>query len=95
MVRSYIHRTAPYSQSLSKRLCLKLLAAIQSIQPAGSIFNKKLSCRLQLRLMQMEIIDRAYAQHTHMRKRLVDTVHKRAAGGAEIIAHELARGGSA
>ena len=41
--------------------------------------------------MQMETVHRANAQDTLSREPLTDTIHERAAGGAEIVGHQLAR----
>jgi len=42
--------------------------------------------------MQAEVIDGADAQDAHAGPRVADAVHQRAAGGAEVVGHGLARG---
>ena len=42
--------------------------------------------------MQPEIIHRTNTQYTPPRELLPDTIHERAAGGAEIVGHQLAGG---
>ena len=40
----------------------------------------------------MEVVHRADTQDTPSRKCFTDTIHERAAGGAEVVGHHLARG---
>jgi hypothetical protein len=76
-------------------LCLKLLGALHGTQPTDTVLDKDLTPRLQFRLVQMKIVHRANTQDTPSRERLTDTIHERAAGGAEIVGHQLARGDGA
>ncbi len=74
-------------------LCLELFDALNGSQPTDTVLDKQLKPRLQLRLVQLEIVHGTKAQDTHSRG--PNTIHERAAGGAEIVGHQLARGDGA
>lgn len=74
-----------------RSLCLNLHRAVDRTQPADAVLDIDLPFRLQLRLVQIEIVHRANAQYAPSRERLADAVHERAAGGAEVVGHALAR----
>lgn len=67
-----------------------MLLHIRLPHPLTPILLKRLNPRLELRLLQREIINRANAWNTHTRRAAAAPVHERAADAAEAIFHVVA-----
>ena len=80
---------APYSALWSGTCCLELVRVLNRSNPSSTILDKYLPLRLQLRLMQAEIIYSAETQDA--RPWGPNTIHECAASGAKVIGHRLAR----
>lgn len=65
------------------------------MEPAHSILGELLDPGFQLGLVQMEIVHGADAQDAHPGKAGPDAIHERAARGAKVVGHGLARGDAA
>lgn len=64
---------------------------IHAREPAHTAPDEQLPSRLQLGLVQIEIVDGADAQDTLSRHARANTVHERAASLAEVVGHGVAR----
>ena len=82
----------PPSAPLRGRIRLKLFGPLHTTQPAHTLLNKLLPLRSDFSLVQMEIVHGADAQDALSRPARADAVHERAARGAEVIGHGVARG---
>ena len=71
---------------------LKLFSPLHTTQPAHAFLNKLLDLGFDLSLGQMEIVNGADAQDALARAAGADAVHERAARGAEVVGHGVARG---
>lgn len=69
-----------------------MLDTLQRAQPRHPVLDKLLHLGPQLGLVQIEVVHGADAQNTLSRKPRADAVHERAARGAEVVGHEVARG---
>ncbi|KAF7966236.1 hypothetical protein HWV62_39459 [Athelia sp. TMB] len=91
--------SAMYTYSLyfpSVVLISPVLTVLDSLQiharePAHTAPDEQLPSRLQLGLVQIEIVDGADAQDTLSRHARAHTVHERAASLAEVVGHGVAR----
>ena len=59
------------------------------------MLNEILPLRLQLRLVEVEIIDRPNTENTLPGKRRANTIHEGAASLAEVVGHKVLAGDSA
>lgn len=62
------------------------------MEPSHAIFRILLNPRLQLRLVQIEIVHSPDPRYAHPRETRAAAVHKRAAFAAEVVCHGVARG---
>lgn len=67
-----------------------IISYLTSWQPAHAILLKRLNPRLELRLLQLEIINRADSRNRHARVSTRSPVHQRSADGAEAVLHRVA-----
>ena len=68
-----------------------LLRPVNRLQPPRPSLHKLLDRRLQLTLMQTEIIDRPDPEDTRTRKSATPTVQQRPAHGTKEVSHRVAR----
>lgn len=71
------------------------LPLLTTTSPRGAILDKLLHPRPQRRIMQLEIIHRTNTHDLLARKPGADAVHQRAADGAKVVFHGVARGDGA
>lgn len=71
-----------------------LLHALCTREPAHTVLAVDLDSRLQLGVMQAEIIDRSNSHYFYGRKSLTHAVHEGAALGAEVVGHLLSTSGA-
>jgi len=66
------------------------LRALHTIQPTNPIFRKDLMLRLENRLVQIKVIDRADPRDQRTGEPRRDAVHQRTADRAEVVLHRVA-----
>lgn len=71
---------------------LLLLNPLRPLQPTNAVLRKNLHARLQRRLVQIKVIDRADSRDQHAREPRRNPVHQRAADRAEVVLHRVAAG---
>ena len=74
---------------------LELFSPLHTTQPAHTFLGELLHLGSDLGLVQMEIVHGADAQDALARPARADAVHERAARGAEVVGHGVARGDGA
>ena len=89
----------PFQRSIPVQFFLKIMTLALGLPdpfhgrfPAHTILDKLLGRRLQLGLVQVEIVHCADAQDAVTGETGTDAVHEGAAGGAEVVRHGVARG---
>lgn len=70
-----------------------IISYLASRQPTHAILLKRLNPRLELRLLQLEIVNRADSRDRHAWVSARSPVHQRSADGAEAVLHRVARRG--
>jgi hypothetical protein len=68
------------------------LIALDTSQPAHTIFHEQLTLRLQFCLDQVEVVDCAQAENRIAGESGANPIHERATGGTEIIRHVVPGG---
>ena len=74
---------------------LELFGPLHTTQPAHAFLGKLLDLGSDFGLVQMEVVYGADAQDTLPRAAGADAVHERAARGAKVVGHGVARGDGA
>jgi len=69
-----------------------LFNSASTAEPLNPVLYILFHSRLQLGLVQMEIIHRANSQDAHPRIPRADTIHQRPTSGTEVIGHGVSRG---
>jgi hypothetical protein len=71
---------------------LNMLLHIRGLQPTHSILFKRFDPRLELRLLQAKIINRANARYTSARVASATPIHERSTDAAEAVFHVISGG---
>lgn len=69
---------------------LRRLRALHPLQPTNAVLGENLLLGRKDRLLQIKVVDRAYARDQHPLDPGRDPVHQRAAHGAEVVLHRVA-----